>query len=83
MNLLRSLSFFRLSLDFYIGHMRLLLLYDCLKSERSFVRICAELSADNEDVVRQCNEFNFALKWLSKAEIKEAVLLKFTDNVGW
>ena len=62
--------------------MRLLLLYDCLKSERSVVRMYAEVSADDEDVVRLCNEFNFALKWSSKAEIKEAVWQKFTDNVG-
>ena len=32
-----------------------------------------EVSADDEDVVRLCNLFNFALKWSSKAEIKEAV----------
>ena len=42
-----------------------------------------EVSADDEDVVRLCNDFNFALKWSSKAEIKEAILQKFTDNVGW
>ena len=63
--------------------MRLLLLYDCLKSERSVVRMCAEVSADDEDVVRLCNQFNFTLKWSSKAEIKEAVLQKFTDDVEW
>ena len=34
-------------------------------------------------VVRLCNEFNFTLKWSSKAENKEAVLQKFTDYVGW
>ena len=51
-----------------------LLLYDCLKSENSVVMMCAEVSADDEDVVRLCNEFSFALKWSSKAEIKEAVL---------
>ena len=49
--------------------------------------MCAKVSADDEDVVRLCNEFNFALKWSSKAkiraEIKETVLQKFTDNVGW
>ena len=46
--------------------------------------MCAEVSADDEDVLRLCNEFNFALKWSTKAEvIKEAVLQKFTDNVGW
>ena len=45
--------------------------------------MCAEVSADDEDVVTLCNEFNFALKWFSKADIKEAVLRKFTDNMGW
>ena len=69
--------------DFYIDRMRLLLLYDCLKSERSVVRMWAEVSADDKDVVRLCNEFNFSLKWSSKAEIKEAVLQKFTDNMRW
>ena len=63
--------------------MRLLLLYDYLKSERSVVSMCAEVSADDEDVLRLCNEFNFTLKWSSTAEIKEAVLQKFTDSVGW
>ena len=43
--------------------------------------MCAEMSTNDEDVVRLCNEFNFALIWSSKAEIKEAVLQKFTDNV--
>ena len=38
------------------------------------VRMRAEVSADNENVVRLRNEFNFALKWSNKAEIKEAVL---------
>ena len=61
----------------------LLLLYDCLKSERSVVKMCAEVSAYDEDFVRLCNEFNFALKWPSEAGIKEAVLQKFADNVGW
>ena len=56
--------------------MRLLLLYDRLKSERSVVRMCAEVNAGDEDVLRLCNEFNFVLKWSSKAEIKEAVLQK-------
>ena len=54
--------FCMLSLDFYIDRMRLLLLYDCLKSEKSVVKMCAEVSADNEGVVRLCNEFNFALQ---------------------
>ena len=71
-----------LPLDLYIDRMRLLLLCDCLKSERSVVKMCAEVSADDEDVVRLCNEFNFALKWFSKAEIIEALLQKFNDNVG-
>ena len=44
--------------------------------------MCAEESADVEYVVMLCNEFNFALKWFRKAEIKEGVLQKFTDNVG-
>ena len=70
-------------LDFYTDCMLFSLLYDCLKSKRCVVRICAEVSADNEDIVRLCNEFNFVLKWSSKAEIKDAVLQKFTDNVGW
>ena len=52
-----------------------------MKSERSVVRIFVEVIAD--DVVRLCNEFNFALKWFSKAEIKEAELQKFTNNVEW
>ena len=56
---------------------------DCFKSESCVVRMCAEVSADDEDVVRLCNEFNFALKWFSKAEIKEAVLQIFIDIVGW
>ena len=34
----------------------------------------AEVSADDEDVVRLCNKFNF--KWSSKTKIKEAVLQK-------
>ena len=50
---------------------------------RSLVKMCAEVSADDKDVVRLCCEFNFALKWSSKKEIKEAVLQKFTDNLGW
>ena len=53
--------------------MRFLMWYDCLKSEKSVVRMCAEVSADNEDVVRLCNKLNFALKWSSKAEIKEVL----------
>ena len=52
-------GFFMLPLDLYIDRIRLLLLYDCLKSERSVVRMCAEVSTDDE-VVRLCNEFNFA-----------------------
>ena len=62
--------------------MRLLLLYDCLKGERSVVRLCTEMSAYDEDVARLCNELNFAMKLSRKAEINEAVLQKFTDNVG-
>ena len=54
-----------------------------MKSEKSVVRMCVEVGADDEDVVRLCSEFNFTLKWSSKAEIKEAILQKFTDNVGW
>ena len=42
--------------------------YDCLKSERNVIGIYAEISANDEDVVRLCNEFKFALKWSSKAE---------------
>ena len=73
-----------LNLDFYIDRMRLFLLNDCLKSEKSVVRMCAEVSADDEDVVRLCNEFNFTLKWSSKAKLKRLyVLQKFFDNVGW
>ena len=49
-------DFCTLPLDFYIDRMRLLLLYDCLKSKRSVVRMCAEVSADGEDVVRSRNE---------------------------
>ena len=45
--------------------------------------MCAEVSADDEDFARLCDEFNFTLKWSGKAEIKEAELQKFTDNVGW
>ena len=45
--------------------------------------MCAEVSANDEDVVRLCIEFNFALKWSSKPENKKAVLLQFTVNVGW
>ena len=45
--------------------------------------MCVKVSADDKNVVRLCNKFNFSLKWSSKAEIKEAVLQKFTDNVGW
>ena len=44
--------------------------------------MCAEVSADDENVVRLCNAFNYALKWSGKAEIKEAVLKKFIDNVN-
>ena len=62
-----------LPIDFYNDRMRLLLLYDCLKSESSVVRMCAEVNANNEDVVSLCNKFNFALKWSSKAEITEAI----------
>ena len=43
--------------------------------------MCSEVSANDKDVVRLCNEFKLALKWFRKAEIKEAVLQKFTDNV--
>ena len=60
--------------DFYIDRMRLLLLYDCLKSESSIVKMNAEVRVDDDDVVRLCNGLNFALKWSSNAEIKEAVL---------
>ena len=72
-----------LPLDFYIDRARLLLMYDCLKSERSVVRMCAEVRADDEDVVKLFNDFNFALKRSSKTEIKETELQKFTDNVVW
>ena len=58
-------------MDLYIDLLRLFLLYDCLKSERSVVRMCAELSADDEDVARLWNEFIFYFKWSSKIEIKE------------
>ena len=68
-----------LPLDFYFDRMRLLL-YDCLKSD---VRLCAEVSADDESVMRLCNRYNFALKWSSKAEINKAVLQKFTGTMGW
>ena len=40
------------------------------------------MCADDVDVVRLCDEFNFALKWSSKAEIKQAVWQKFTDHMG-
>ena len=43
-----------LPLDLYIDRMRLLMLYDYLKSERSVVRMCAKVSADDKDVVRLC-----------------------------
>ena len=55
-------GFCMLPLDFCIDRMRLLLLYNFLKSERSVVRMCAEVSADDEDVIMLYNEFNFALK---------------------
>ena len=55
-------GFCTLTLDVHIDRMRLLLLYDSLKSEKSVVRMCAEVSTDDEDVVRSCNEFNLALK---------------------
>ena len=45
--------------------------------------MCTEVSANDEDVARLCNEFNFVLKWYIKVEIKEAALQKSTDNVGW
>ncbi len=44
-----------LSLDLYFDGMHLLLLYDCLKSESSVVRVCAEVIAEDEDVVRLYN----------------------------
>ena len=52
LNLLRAYYevFFMLPLDLYIDRMRLLLLYDCLNSERSVVRMCAEVSTDVEVV---------------------------------
>ena len=59
------------------------MLCDCLNSERGVVRMCAKVSADDKDVVRLCDEFNFAMTWSTEAEIKEAVLQKFTGNMRW
>ena len=64
--------FLYVTFRFLYYHIYFLLLYDCLKSEKSVVRMCAEESVDNEDVVKLCREFNLVLKWSSKAEIKES-----------
>ena len=47
--------------------------------------MCSEVSADGKDIVRLRNEFNFALKWSSKAEIKQqpygrGLLIMCDDN---
>ena len=45
-------DFCMLTLDLNIDRIHLLLLYDCLKSERSVARMCAEVSTEDEDVLR-------------------------------
>ncbi len=47
-------GFCKLLLVMYIDYMHLLWLYDCLKRERSVVRMYAEVSAD-DNVVKLCN----------------------------
>ena len=78
-------GFCMLPLDFYIDRTRLLLLYDCLKSERSVVKMCAEVCADVEDVVRLCNEFNLfrnGLVWQKLKRLNCRSLLIMWDGNG-
>jgi hypothetical protein len=72
-----------LPMDLYIKRVRLVLLFDCLKSERNIVKLCAACNLECEDVINECEELGLFMSGVCKNEVKFAVWNSFVSIVGW
>ena len=75
-------GFGMVSIDFYlIRANKLLLLFNCMLSERSIVKVCSYINAYQEDVIDKCKEI--CVSGSCKNEIKDGIRRVYVDKVGW
>ena len=67
-------------MDLHLIHAKLLLLFNCMLSERHIVKVCSEINAYQEDVIDECREFG--VFWSCKNEIRDVIWRVYVDRVG-
>ena len=65
-------------MDLHLIRSRLLLLFNCMLSERRIVKVCSEINAYQEDVIDECRQFG--VSWSCK---KDGIWRVYVDKVGW
>ena len=68
-------------MDLHLIHARLLLLFNCMLSERRIVEVCSEINAYQEDVIDECREFG--VSWSYKNKIRDGIWRVYVDKVVW
>ena len=68
-------------MDLHLIRAKLLLLFNCILSERRIVKVCSEINAYRENVIDECREFG--VSWSCKKEIRDGIWRVYADRVGW
>ena len=68
-------------MDLHLIRAKLLLLFNCILSERRIIKVCSEINAYQEDVINECREFG--VSWSCKKQIRDGIWRVFADRVGW
>ena len=68
-------------MDLHLIRARLLLLFNCMLSERCIVKVCSDINAYREDVIDKCREC--CVSWSCKNEIRDGIWKVYVDRVGW
>ena len=73
-------GFGMIPMDLHLISVKLLLLFNCMLSERRIVKVCSEINAYEENVIDACREFG--VSWSCKNEFRDGIWRVFVDRVG-
>ena len=67
-------------MDLYLIRARLLLLINCMLSERRNIKVCSEINVYQENIIDECREF--IVSWSCKNEIRDGIWRVHVVRVG-
>ena len=68
-------------MDLHLIRTKLLLLFNCILSERRIAKVCSEINVYRGDVLDECREF--CVSWSCKKEIRDGIWRVYVDRMGW